>query len=151
MSHFLFFLRYLCPVDVESLSNGIFQQYVRHGQEGPPLELVSLDSNAKYYPLEDGLGGHGRVFSENAAAQEYIQLGEKRRMLKSVNTEQQGYDAIEAGAKRRPPPPGNMVNTRLTKRALTQPPAPTAGAGPSQAAAGPSQAAAGPSHARQSA
>ncbi|KAK3249806.1 hypothetical protein CYMTET_40782 [Cymbomonas tetramitiformis] len=90
-------LRYLCPVDVESLSNGIFQQYVRHGQEGPPLELVSLDSNAKYYPVEDGLGGHGRVFSENAAAQEYIQLGEMRRMLKSVSTEQQGYDAIEAG------------------------------------------------------
>ncbi|KAK3237000.1 hypothetical protein CYMTET_52898 [Cymbomonas tetramitiformis] len=140
-------LRYLCPVDVESLSDGILQRYVRHGHEGPPLELVSLDSNAKYYPVGDGLGGPGRVFSENAAAQEYVRLGEMRKMLKSVNTKQQGYDALDADAERRPPPPNNMVNTRLTKRAPTQPPAPAAGAGPSQAAAGPSQAAAGPSRA----
>ncbi|KAK3287570.1 hypothetical protein CYMTET_4919 [Cymbomonas tetramitiformis] len=117
---------------MESLSDGILRQYVRHGHEGPPLELVSLDSNAKYYPVGDGLGGPGRVFSENAAAQEYVRLGEMRKMLKSVNTEQQGYDALDADAERRPPPSNNMASTRLTKRAPTQPPAPAAGAGPSQ-------------------
>ncbi|KAK3242728.1 hypothetical protein CYMTET_47577 [Cymbomonas tetramitiformis] len=140
-------LRYLCPVDMESLSDGILRRYNRHGSKGPPLELVSLGSNTKYYPVGDGLGGPGRVFSENAAAQEYVRLGEMRKMLKSVNTRQQGYDALDADAVRRPPPPNDMVNTRLTKRAPTQPPAPAAGAGPSQSAAGPSQAAAGPSQA----
>ncbi|KAK3233228.1 hypothetical protein CYMTET_56466 [Cymbomonas tetramitiformis] len=140
-------LRYLCPVDMESLSDGILRQYGRHGHKGPPLEIVSLDSNTKYYPVGDGLGGPGRVFSENAAAQEYVRLGEMRKMLKSVNTKQQGYDALDADAERRPPPCNDMASTRLTKQALTQPPAPAAGAGPSQAAAGPSQAAAGPSRA----
>ncbi|KAK3259297.1 hypothetical protein CYMTET_31699 [Cymbomonas tetramitiformis] len=83
-------LRYLCPVDVESLTDGIYQRWARHGQEWLPLELVSLDSNTRYYPVEDGLGGSGRVFAENAAAQEYLRLGENRKMLKSVNTEQEG-------------------------------------------------------------
>ncbi|KAK3238172.1 hypothetical protein CYMTET_51793 [Cymbomonas tetramitiformis] len=133
-------LRYLCPVDMESLSVGILRQYNRHGSEAPPLELVSLGSSTKYYPVGDGLGGAGRVFSENAAAQEYVRLGEMRKMLKAVNTRQQGCDALEADAERRPPPPNNMVNMRLTKRAPAQPPAPAAGAGPSRAVAGPSRA-----------
>ncbi|KAK3235821.1 hypothetical protein CYMTET_54005 [Cymbomonas tetramitiformis] len=141
-------LRYLCPVDMESLSVGILRRYDWHGRKTPPLELVPMDSNIKYYPVGDGLGGPGRVSSENAAAQEYVRLGEMRKMLKSVGTRQQGYTALEKDAERRPPPPNNMVNTRLTKRAPTHPPAPTAEAGPSQAVAGPSQAVAGPSRAR---
>ncbi|KAK3252669.1 hypothetical protein CYMTET_38050 [Cymbomonas tetramitiformis] len=138
-------LRYLCPVDVESLTDGIFQRWARHGQDWLPLELVSLGSNTRYYPVEDGLGGPGRVFAENAAAQEYLRLGESRKMLKCVNTEQEGYAAIRADAARRPPPPHNSI---VTKRTPTQPPAPAAGAGPSRATAGPSRATAGPSRAR---
>ncbi|KAK3234765.1 hypothetical protein CYMTET_54988 [Cymbomonas tetramitiformis] len=140
-------LRYLCPVDIEALSDGILRQYARHGGERPPLELVFSDSSTKYYPVGDGLGGPGRVFSENAAAQEYLRLGEMRKMLKSVDTRQQGHQALYADAKRRPPPSNDMAHLRLTKRAPARPPVPAAVAGPSRAAAVPSQAVAGPSQA----
>ncbi|KAK3242502.1 hypothetical protein CYMTET_47811 [Cymbomonas tetramitiformis] len=140
-------LRYLCPVDIESLSDGILRQYARHGGERPPLELVFLDPSTKYYPVGDGLGGPGRVFSENAAAQEYVRLGEMRKMLKSVDTRQQGHEALDADAARRPPPPNDMAHLRLTKRAPARPPAPADVAGPSRAVAVPSQAVAGPSRA----
>ncbi|KAK3278886.1 hypothetical protein CYMTET_13200 [Cymbomonas tetramitiformis] len=140
-------LRYLCPVDIEALSDGILRQYTRHGGERPPLELVFSDSSTKYYPVGDGLGGPGKVFSENAAAQEYVRLGEMRKMLKSVDTRRQGHEALDADAKRRPPPPDDMARLRLTKRAPAQPPVPAAVAGPSRAVAVPSQAIAGPSRA----
>ncbi|KAK3236107.1 hypothetical protein CYMTET_53713 [Cymbomonas tetramitiformis] len=120
-------------------------RWAKHGHDWLPLELVSLDSNTRYYPVEDGLGGPGRVFADNAAAQEYLRLGEYRRMLKWVNTEQEGYAAIRADAARRPPPPHD---TMITKRVLTQPPEPAVGAGPSRAAAESSRATAGPSRAR---
>ncbi|KAK3250220.1 hypothetical protein CYMTET_40397 [Cymbomonas tetramitiformis] len=130
-------LRYLHPVDMESLTDGIYEDWCRHGQERLPLELVPLDSNAKFYPVEDGLGGPGRLFASNAAAQEYLRLGESRRMLKTVNSEQEGYTAIRAGAARRPPPPHS---TQVTKRVTARPSAPAAEAGPSRATAGPSRA-----------
>ncbi|KAK3236105.1 hypothetical protein CYMTET_53711 [Cymbomonas tetramitiformis] len=133
-------LRYLRPVDTESLSTGILQQYDLYGSIAPPLELIVLGSSTKYYPVGDGLGGTGRVFSQNAAAQEYVRLGEMRKMLKASNTRRQGQDALNADAQRRPPPPNNLANFRLTKRAPAQPPAPAAGAGPSRAVAGPSRA-----------
>ncbi|KAK3251899.1 hypothetical protein CYMTET_38781 [Cymbomonas tetramitiformis] len=125
-------LRYLQPVDMEPLTDGIYEDWCRHGLERLPLELVPLDSNAKFYPVDDGLGGPGRVFANNAAAQEYLRLGENRRMLKCVNTEQEGHTAIRADAARRPPPP-------QVKRVTSRPSAPAAGAGPSRATTGPSR------------
>ncbi|KAK3273280.1 hypothetical protein CYMTET_18486 [Cymbomonas tetramitiformis] len=133
-------LRYLSPVDMESLSAGILRQYNLYGSLAPPLELIVLGSSTKYYPVGDGLGGDGKVFSQNAAAQEYLRLGEMRKMLKASNTRREGQLALNADAQRRPPPPNNLTNFRLTKRAPTQPPAPAAGAGPSWAIAGPSRA-----------
>ncbi|KAK3277617.1 hypothetical protein CYMTET_14386 [Cymbomonas tetramitiformis] len=126
-------LRYLQPVDMELLREGIYDTWCRNGRGRLPLELVQLDLNSKFYPVEDGLGGHGRVFADNASAQEYLHLGEARRMLKSVGTEQAGLTALSADAARRPPPP-------QAKRVAPRPSAPTAGAGPSRAGAGPSRA-----------
>ncbi|KAK3237781.1 hypothetical protein CYMTET_52163 [Cymbomonas tetramitiformis] len=77
-----------------------------------------------------------RVFASNATAQEYLRLGDSRRMIKTVNSEQEGYAAIRAGAARRPPPPHS---TQVTKRATARPSATVAEAGPSRAAAGPSR------------
>ncbi|KAK3237181.1 hypothetical protein CYMTET_52734 [Cymbomonas tetramitiformis] len=125
-------LRYLQPVDMEPLMDGIYEDWCRHGLERLPLELVPLDSNAKFYPVDDGLGGPGRVFANNAAAQEYLRLGDNRRMLKCVNTEQEGHAAIRADAARRPPPP-------QVERVTSRPSAPAAGAGPSRATTGPSR------------
>ncbi|KAK3284417.1 hypothetical protein CYMTET_7918 [Cymbomonas tetramitiformis] len=125
--------QYLQPVDMEPLRDGIYDSWQRHGQDRLPLELVQLEPNSKFYPVEDGLGGGGRVFADNASAQEYLHLGEGRKMLKCAGTRESGLAAIRADAVRRPPPP-------QAKRRASSPSAPAAGAGPSRATAGPSRA-----------
>ncbi|KAK3265700.1 hypothetical protein CYMTET_25637 [Cymbomonas tetramitiformis] len=126
-------LRYLQPVDMELLREGIYEAWRRNGQDRLPLELVQLEPNSKFCPVEDGLGGGGRVFADNASAQEYLHLGEGRKMLKCAGTRESGLAAIRADAVRRPPPP-------QAKRRVPLPSAPAAGAGPSRATAGPSRA-----------
>ncbi|KAK3271288.1 hypothetical protein CYMTET_20351 [Cymbomonas tetramitiformis] len=61
-------LRYLQPVDTETLRDGIYDAWQRHGQDRLPLELVQLDPNSKYYPVEDGHGGGGKTTAATSQA-----------------------------------------------------------------------------------
>ncbi|KAK3253277.1 hypothetical protein CYMTET_37463, partial [Cymbomonas tetramitiformis] len=85
-------LRYLQPVDMPLLRDGLYQAWLRDGQNRPPLELVKLEPKpVKFYPVDDGLGG-GKVFADNASAQEYLHLGEGRKMLRRDDTRESGRD-----------------------------------------------------------
>ncbi|KAK3282955.1 hypothetical protein CYMTET_9335 [Cymbomonas tetramitiformis] len=121
-------LRYLQPVDMSEFREGLDRSWEMHGQERPPLELFKLEAKRpiKFYPVDDGLGG-GAVFADNASAQEYLHLGEGRKMLRCADTKELGLAAIDApGSRRSPPPPPQ-------RRAAT-----ATGAGTSSAGAGPS-------------
>ncbi|KAK3236448.1 hypothetical protein CYMTET_53416 [Cymbomonas tetramitiformis] len=114
------------------LRDGLYQAWLRDGQNRPPLELVKLESKPiKFYPVDDGFGG-GKVFADNASAQEYLHLGEGRKMLRRADTRESGLDAIGADGRRRSLPP-------QAQRRSPPPSAIAAEAGPSRAIAGPSR------------
>ncbi|KAK3250826.1 hypothetical protein CYMTET_39812 [Cymbomonas tetramitiformis] len=86
-------------------------------------ELTGLQAGS---PPEDdkGAGAQARervLCVQPSAATQHLEL-------MRLDTRQQGHAALDADAKRRPPPPNNLVNFKLTKRAPAPPPAPAAGA-----------------------
>ncbi|KAK3242448.1 hypothetical protein CYMTET_47864 [Cymbomonas tetramitiformis] len=70
---------------------------VSSGRRAAPLLLLSdLACKAnKVYPVTDGEGGPGEVFTCNAAAQEYLHLGEVRVMLSACRTAEKALEALD--------------------------------------------------------
>ncbi|KAK3250306.1 hypothetical protein CYMTET_40307, partial [Cymbomonas tetramitiformis] len=78
-------LKYIQKVDVMNLRARLKLKYdeVLAGRQSAPLLALSdvTCKVEKFYPVTDGEGGHGEVFDTNAAAQEFLHLGEGRIML----------------------------------------------------------------------
>ncbi|KAK3269150.1 hypothetical protein CYMTET_22384 [Cymbomonas tetramitiformis] len=84
-------------------------------QAAPLLVLSDLTCKVeKFCQVTDGEGGHGEVFDTNAAAQEFLHLGEGRIMLSACKSESDARDELDSYGSRRPPPP--PAQTRKTLR-----------------------------------
>ncbi|KAK3265570.1 hypothetical protein CYMTET_25756 [Cymbomonas tetramitiformis] len=82
-------------------------------QAAPLLMLPDLTCKVeKFYPVTDGEGGYGEVFSTNAAAQEFLHLGEGRIVLSACKSEDDARDELgNYGSRRAPPPPAQTHKT----------------------------------------
>ncbi|KAK3245894.1 hypothetical protein CYMTET_44555 [Cymbomonas tetramitiformis] len=127
-------LKYVQKVDIADLRARLKVRYdeVVAGVRAIPLLTLSDAAGkvGKFYPVTDGEGGDGEVFSTNAAAVEYLHLGDGRVMLAACKTEEKAHDALASYGTRRDPPPGPTVRTLKTVR--------KDGAGPSGSAPSPS-------------
>ncbi|KAK3274948.1 hypothetical protein CYMTET_16901 [Cymbomonas tetramitiformis] len=117
-------LKYVQRVDIADLRARLKVRYDKEvaGVEDLGVNMVpqltlsdAADKVGKFYPVTDGEGGNGEVFSTNAAAVEYLHLGDNARvMLGACKTEEQAHDALDTyGARRNPP-----VRTPKTLRTL---------------------------------
>ncbi|KAK3251560.1 hypothetical protein CYMTET_3071 [Cymbomonas tetramitiformis] len=108
-------LKYIQEVDIADLRERLQERYaeVSSGRRAAPLLLLSdLTCKAnKVCPVTDGEGGPGEVFTCNAAAQEYLHLGEERVMLSACKTEENALEALDMYGIRRPPPPAPVHKT----------------------------------------
>ena len=92
-------LRQLKEVDMRSLRHNLHQHFLSQGHLLPPLVLSEIQKKAyttrtRYYPVDDGQGGPGAVFSCNAAALEYLNLDVGRMMLKAASSERQAWEQL---------------------------------------------------------
>ncbi|KAK3247245.1 hypothetical protein CYMTET_43249 [Cymbomonas tetramitiformis] len=118
-------LKYVQRVDIADLRARLKVRYDMEvtGVEGvnvngiPQLTLSdAADKVGKFYPVTDGEGGSGEVFSTNAAAVEYLHLGDNTRvMLGACKTEEQAQDALDTYGARRNPPVRTSKTLRTSK------------------------------------
>ncbi|KAK3287595.1 hypothetical protein CYMTET_4895 [Cymbomonas tetramitiformis] len=127
-------LKYVQKVDIADLRARLKVRYDEVVAGVRVIPLLTLSDAAgkvgKFYPVTDGEGGDGEVFSTNAAAVEYLHLGDGRVMLAACKTEERARDALASYGTRRDPPPRPTVRTRKTVS--------KGGAGPSGSAPTPS-------------
>ncbi|KAK3272524.1 hypothetical protein CYMTET_19181 [Cymbomonas tetramitiformis] len=97
----------------------LMESLVRH-TEGDSERMAPMGSVTdltckveKFYPVTDGEGGCGEVFDTNAAAQEFLHLGEGRIMLSACRSESDARDELGSyGARRAPPARPHKTVTR---------------------------------------
>ncbi|KAK3252619.1 hypothetical protein CYMTET_9932 [Cymbomonas tetramitiformis] len=103
-------LKYVEALDMGKLRRQLHRQWkeVASGQQrAPALQLADLGRacKRKFYPVTDGEGGDGEIFTCHHAASEYVQLGEGRKVLKACATREEALYALDHSGQRRPPPP----------------------------------------------
>ncbi|KAK3232993.1 hypothetical protein CYMTET_56689 [Cymbomonas tetramitiformis] len=113
-------LKYVQRVDITDLRARLkvkYDEVVAGVQAIPPLTLSDAAGKVgKFYPVTDGEGGDGEVFSTNAAAVEYLHLGDNTRvMLAACKTEEQARDALDTYGARRDPPVRTPKTLRTQK------------------------------------
>ncbi|KAK3266406.1 hypothetical protein CYMTET_24963 [Cymbomonas tetramitiformis] len=109
-------LKHVQRVDIANLRARLRIKYdeVLAGRQTAPLLVLSdlACKVEKFYPVTDGEGGQGEVFESNAAAQEYLHLGDGRMMLSACKSEDKVRESLDNCGTRRPPP----AQTRKTVR-----------------------------------
>ncbi|KAK3267763.1 hypothetical protein CYMTET_23701 [Cymbomonas tetramitiformis] len=92
-----------------------YDEVVAGARTIPLLALSDVTCKVeKFYPVTDGEGGHGEVFNTNAAAQEFLHLGEGRMMLAAYKSEDDARDELDNYGARRAPPARPPARTHKT-------------------------------------